>query len=81
MESSTGANFLTKVKRDTLRTELQSALENIATDGATQHWGDVYVPTSHLQALSPSRMVVEGMRGSGKSFWTCKRPCRTSAPR
>ncbi len=29
----------------------------------------VYVPRSHLRALSPDRSVVTGMRGAGKTFW------------
>ena len=70
MNSSAEENLITKLQCQRLRTELAKALENIATDGSTQYWADVYVPASHLQALSPSRMVVEGMRGSGKSFWT-----------
>lgn len=61
---------LRKKQRDTLREQLLKALENIPTDGSTDNWSDVYVPVSHLQALNPDRMIVEGMRGSGKSFWT-----------
>ena len=57
-------------QRKDLREQLLKALEKIPTDGSTSHWSDVYVPVSHLQALHPDRMVVEGMRGSGKSFWT-----------
>lgn len=70
MNSSVEVNPFNKPQRQKLRWELIHALEKIETDGSTQDWGDVYVPASHLQALSPSRMVVEGMRGSGKSFWT-----------
>jgi hypothetical protein len=29
----------------------------------------VYVPSGHLKALSPDAMLVEGIRGAGKSFW------------
>ncbi|MFO0572845.1 MAG: hypothetical protein U1A78_02510 [Polyangia bacterium] len=29
----------------------------------------VYVPGSHLRALDPNAMLVEGIRGAGKSFW------------
>lgn len=57
-------------QRNTLREQLQKALDDIPTDGSVEEWSDVYIPPSHLQALDPQRMVVEGMRGSGKSFWT-----------
>jgi hypothetical protein len=57
-------------RRDLFREQLLKALQQIPTDGSTNTWSDVYVPGSHLQALNPERMVVEGMRGSGKSFWT-----------
>src|SRR5688572_20030260 len=29
----------------------------------------VYVPPSHIRALEPDAMLVEGIRGAGKSFW------------
>lgn len=29
----------------------------------------VYLPRTHLQALSPDNMLVVGIRGAGKSFW------------
>lgn len=57
-------------QRNTLREQLGKALQKIPTDGSPVEWADVYIPPSHLQALDPQRMVVEGMRGSGKSFWT-----------
>jgi hypothetical protein len=57
-------------QRNTLREQLQKALEGISTDGSVDDWSNVYIPQSHLQALDPQRMVIEGMRGSGKSFWT-----------
>ena len=59
-----------KNQRERLREQLEKSLESISTDGRTDAWADVYIPTSHLQALDPQRMIVEGMRGSGKSFWT-----------
>lgn len=57
-------------QRTALREQLQKALERIPTDGSPVDWTDVYIPVSHWQALDPQRMVVEGMRGAGKSFWT-----------
>lgn len=29
----------------------------------------VYIPPSHVRALDPDAMLVEGIRGAGKSFW------------
>lgn len=60
----------TKSQRERLRDQLEKALNRIPTDGSAEAWTDVYIPSTHLQALDPQRMVVEGMRGSGKSFWT-----------
>lgn len=57
-------------QRHPLRAQMRAALEKINTDGAPDAAGDVYVPLLHMQALDPDRMVVEGMRGAGKSFWT-----------
>lgn len=70
MNTAIEVSALNPRQRNTLREQLLKALQNIPTDGSTSNWSDVYVPASHLQALHPDRMVVEGMRGSGKSFWT-----------
>jgi len=56
--------------RDNLRQQLGKALPIEHRSGGPQDWSSVYIPNSHLRALSPRSMVVEGMRGSGKSFWT-----------
>ena len=61
---------LSERQQSALREQTLKALIAIPTDGSTTNWSDVYVPASHLQALAPDRMVVEGMRGCGKSFWT-----------
>ena len=53
-----------------LRQALQSALPPIDVAGETlQAPAMTYVPPAHAQALDPERCVVEGIRGSGKSFW------------
>lgn len=70
MNTAVEVEMLSKRNREALREQLLKALNSIPTDGSTSNWSDVYVPVSHLQALNPERMVVEGMRGSGKSFWT-----------
>lgn len=31
--------------------------------------GSLYIPPSHLKALSPDKPLVVGMRGAGKSYW------------
>lgn len=31
--------------------------------------GYLYIPDAHTKALHPNNMLVEGMRGAGKSFW------------
>ncbi|MCW5236365.1 hypothetical protein D5047_08680 [Verminephrobacter eiseniae] len=70
MRMAAETHTLNVQQRTDLRAELLDALEKIPTDGSTNNWNDVYVPMSHQQALNPDRMVVEGMRGAGKSFWT-----------
>lgn len=59
---ATDPTQFTARQRSDLRAQLHKALQSIQTDGATDNWSDVFVPTSHLQALNPERMVVEGMR-------------------
>jgi hypothetical protein len=61
---------LSESQRRRLREQIYKTFQNAATDGSLTHWADVYIPENHLQALDPRRMVVEGMRGTGKSFWT-----------
>jgi hypothetical protein len=61
---------ITDRQKDALREQLPKVVPSEWADGSAQSWQDVYVPDSHVQALSPERMVVEGMRGCGKSFWT-----------
>ena len=52
------------------RAEFAEAMEDLQGDRAPQEWMDVFVPQGHLKALRPQAMLVEGMRGAGKSFWT-----------
>ncbi|MDD2711991.1 MAG: hypothetical protein PHU77_03650 [Simplicispira sp.] len=61
---------LSESQRVRLREQICKTFERTVTDGSLPHWSDVYIPENHLQALDPRRMVVEGMRGAGKSFWT-----------
>jgi hypothetical protein len=37
--------------------------------GALPQNAHVYLPATHAKALHPNNMLVEGIRGSGKSFW------------
>lgn len=41
----------------------------------------VYVPNAHLRALDPNAMLVEGIRGAGKSFWWFALQSDTLRPR
>lgn len=45
-------------------------MEDLRGDSEPQSWKDVFVPAGHYKALHPQTMLVEGMRGAGKSFWT-----------
>ena len=52
------------------RGEFAKAMADLKGDSQPQQWSDVFVPIGHLKALHPQIMLVEGMRGAGKSFWT-----------
>lgn len=52
------------------REEFAKAMESLRGDTEPQDWSDVFVPAGHYKALHPQTMLVEGMRGAGKSFWT-----------
>ncbi|MBF0261060.1 MAG: hypothetical protein HQL97_04345 [Magnetococcales bacterium] len=52
------------------RERLIAALpDETSTHGNTPQAGHLYLPATHAKALHPDTMLVEGMRGSGKSFW------------
>lgn len=52
------------------RTDFVKSMENFRSDMPPEEWADVYIPQGHLKALQPQSMLIEGMRGSGKSFWS-----------
>lgn len=53
-----------------LRTWLANALpEETASYGDEPNPAHTYLPAAHAKALHPNNMLVEGIRGSGKSFW------------
>ena len=52
------------------RNDFVKAMENFRSDMPPEEWADVYIPQGHLKALHPQSMLIEGMRGSGKSFWS-----------
>lgn len=54
-----------------LRQALRDSLPPVDHAGAEPERGPAftYVPPSHARALDPDNSVVEGIRGSGKSFW------------
>ena len=59
----------TPKERATLREAILSSIpeEPSQFDQVAPHF--VYVPHAHIRALSPDAMLVEGIRGAGKSFW------------
>lgn len=52
------------------RDDFVKAMQDFQDDSSPRSWSDVFVPQSHYKALLPQTMLVEGMRGAGKSFWT-----------
>ena len=53
-----------------LREGLIAALpEETSQHGETPKAGEIYLPAPHVKALHPNNTLIQGMRGSGKSFW------------
>lgn len=52
-----------------IRTAMVDVLDSWRADAEPQDISDIYLPHAHIRALQPSTMVVQGMRGAGKSFW------------
>jgi hypothetical protein len=52
------------------RDAFAKTMANLRPDSPPETWKDVFVPPTHYKALHPQTMLVEGMRGAGKSFWT-----------
>jgi len=53
-----------------LREGLIAALpEETSQHGETPRAGQMYLPAPHAKALHPNNTLIQGMRGSGKSFW------------
>ncbi len=59
-----------KIKAEALRRELINATKTWSADSKPANPSDVFVLTSHLNALALNRPLVIGMRGAGKSFWS-----------
>lgn len=52
------------------RRSIEEALpEEVSAHGQAPEARYLYVPSGHLQALSPDRSLVTGIRGAGKSVW------------
>ena len=55
---------------ESLRETLRSALPaDTSLHGGTPLAEHLYLPAVHAKALNPNNMLVQGIRGSGKSFW------------
>ena len=53
-----------------LREGLLAALpEETSQHDETPKAGQMYLPAPHAKALHPNNTLIQGMRGSGKSFW------------
>lgn len=54
----------------TLRDGIALALpQDTSLHGETPQSRHLYLPATHAKALNPNSMLIQGMRGSGKSFW------------
>lgn len=58
--------------KDAIRKAIRTALPDIepGPNDMPAVIRSTYVPPSHVKALDPDNPLVEGIRGSGKSFWT-----------
>jgi hypothetical protein len=55
---------------EALRNLIAAALpEDTSLHGKAPELRNTYLPAAHVKALRPDRMLVVGIRGSGKSFW------------
>lgn len=55
---------------ESLRETLRSALPaDTSLHGEAPQAEHLYLPAVHAKALNPNNMLVQGIRGSGKSFW------------
>lgn len=52
------------------REDFTKSMQDFRGDDAPNLWSDVFIPQGHLKALHPQSILIEGMRGSGKSFWS-----------
>ncbi|RKZ91929.1 MAG: hypothetical protein DRR19_05765 [Candidatus Parabeggiatoa sp. nov. 1] len=61
----------TKFPLETLRKLFVNAIpeEQAQADEQAPELSRFYVPSTHTRALNPNNMLVEGIRGSGKSVW------------
>ncbi|MBM3493818.1 MAG: hypothetical protein FJX72_05785 [Armatimonadetes bacterium] len=61
----------TPFPKQAMRSVLSSALPEVDTAGSAtaQPAARTYVPPSHARALDRDAVLVEGIRGAGKSFW------------
>ncbi len=56
--------------KEPTRTALQQSLPRIDPEPeSTERIPFTYVPPSHARAIDPDSVLVEGIRGAGKSFW------------
>ncbi len=56
--------------KEPTRTALQQSLPRIFPETeSTERIPFTYVPPSHARAIDPDSVLVEGIRGAGKSFW------------
>jgi hypothetical protein len=69
-EIKTLAERKQKTLKDRLRTAIVTSVPEVTAQFSEVTWKFVYVPERHLRALAPDTMLVTGIRGAGKSFWS-----------
>jgi hypothetical protein len=67
---SSKKNTIVSFPKEALRSAFRDSMPSIATEPFSEERIPLtYVPPSHARALDPNSILVEGIRGAGKSFW------------
>lgn len=67
MKTDLNQNWVEALRADLIHVTPEDAL---AAENATDlPANNLYIPASHIKALSPDKPLVVGMRGAGKSYW------------
>lgn len=67
MKTDLNHNWVEELRTDLIQSTPEDALA--AENANDLPANNLYIPASHIKALSPDKPLVVGMRGAGKSYW------------